>query len=667
MATPTFEIVHKGERLALVFNAMATMTGNAGRAYWGFWQDSLGFITATRNDARGLTGSFLHQEVSDTPGSYWEGVALALKNKGFTCYGSAVMNYCGPAGFASLNALGWAAGAEADVAINTFVGAITGITASATPVVTFSTTHPFAVGDKLNFTLTNSTPPLAGDYTVGAIGASTVTLAAGQITTSGTGNIGYSVVSGTPSAAANADAFPYTNVGMIGPPLYVPAGTTAPASASFANAGSLFGNTDQSGATGSVPSSWVCPFLLANPNLADVRCNFSYRALAACTINTCLKSALGGASTKLTITPTGATEWTNASILRTAATTTYYLMFQLYDYDTVGTTGKSTGPFLIDGIQFCLGSIDPETPTAGPGGFAVGPVFCKGGYSLTKTNAEMAYAGVPAMARFMRACRRSSEYFVACVCYAGNDSGHAINSFVTGDPPALDASTYTSGSGPLTNTAAGMVQNWKSMTAFLKAAWALAGGDPSKLIALHMYHTQPTAPYNTYIPAAEQALCDWVDSGAPGSEIVVVCRGTRALPASEIAAIRGYNALAFTVTGISAANPGVVTTNANHNLASGDKVAFRSTNSTPVLTEEYWITVLSATTFSLYSDQARATGVNVTGAGSAGTGVAINKDTPHLQVCGFLAFTECCINAVMAAVAQTLAAGRRFLPFPLFR
>ena len=124
--------------------------------YCPFIQDSLGFITPQRNDGRGL-------ETLDYPGSYWEGMLLAMKNRGFTIYGSALTNKA-QSNFASWNALGWHANYHTFTTI--IAKTVTAISAAAAPVITCAN-HGLDNNDVVSFSATNSTPPLSGGpYTI---------------------------------------------------------------------------------------------------------------------------------------------------------------------------------------------------------------------------------------------------------------------------------------------------------------------------------------------------------------------------------------------------------------------------------------------------------------------------------------------------------------------
>ena len=68
--------------------------------------------------------------------------------------------------------------------------AISGITISATPVITVPSGHGFSAGDAVWFSGTNSTPALSGPYVLAAATATTVTLLAGQVITTGAGTTG---------------------------------------------------------------------------------------------------------------------------------------------------------------------------------------------------------------------------------------------------------------------------------------------------------------------------------------------------------------------------------------------------------------------------------------------------------------------------------------------
>lgn len=94
------------------------------------------------------------------------------------------------------------------------------------------------------------------------------------------------------------------------------------------------------------------------------------------------------------------------------------------------------------------------------------------------------------------------------------------------------------------------------------------------------------------------------------------------------------------VTSASNTTPIRITTSANHGLASGDRVQIRGvTGNDPAnsiddtsLPPAWYITVISATTFDIYSDAARTVGVAGTGAGTGGTwkatAEALNGDYP---------------------------------------
>jgi len=88
-----------------------------------------------------------------------------------------------------------------------------------------------------------------------------------------------------------------------------------------------------------------------------------------------------------------------------------------------------------------------------------------------------------------------------------------------------------------------------------------------------------------------------------------------------------------TVTGISVANPGVVTTGAAHNLTDRQAVTIAGTiGNTPDTVGTFYAKVLSSTTFALYSDANLTTSVNVT-AVVDGTGTfSYSVVCPRIQV-----------------------------------
>ena len=97
-------------------------------------------------------------------------------------------------------------------------------------------------------------------------------------------------------------------------------------------------------------------------------------------------------------------------------------------------------------------------------------------------------------------------------------------------------------------------------------------------------------------------------AGTPATGTVQSELGTTAAPQH----ICYYCAPCPSIVSITLASPGVITTDAPHNLVTGDRVYLSGTDSTPALNGGRVVTVLSSTTFEV--------GVDTSGAGTANTG-----------------------------------------------
>jgi hypothetical protein len=116
---------------------------------------------------------------------------------------------------------------------------------------------------------------------------------------------------------------------------------------------------------------------------------------------------------------------------------------------------------------------------------------------------------------------------------------------------------------------------------------------------------------------------------------VLACASFAASPIA-IESVRAHGAagsFGCTVTGVSTANPGVVTCSAAHGLIDGDMIQVTGVvGATQAnITGYAKVTGQSTTTFALYSDAALATSVNVTGTYSSGGKVSQAYDVSGLS------------------------------------
>jgi hypothetical protein len=93
------------------------------------------------------------------------------------------------------------------------------------------------------------------------------------------------------------------------------------------------------------------------------------------------------------------------------------------------------------------------------------------------------------------------------------------------------------------------------------------------------------------------------------------------------AAVGAFGQVGGAITGVTTANPGVVTTTSAHGLIDGDQIQITGVNGATQanVTGYAKVTGYSTTTFGLYSDAALSTGVNVTGTFSTSTSSVVSK------------------------------------------
>lgn len=339
-------------------------------------------------------------------------------------------------------------------------------------------------------------------------------------------------VSIDPSTAGflSTSSFPYAAANFAGWIEYVPAGGPWPADNSIGTTSSYLHTTDQY--VGS--STWVNRYPIGDPKTTDVRLVFSYATNSAVNAWVGVSKFSQGVLVDKNLTANTAAAFVDTYLTVPANSAQYDLQFQLFSRYT----HQSVGPILFGGYQWCVSTIDPTGPTAGPCGWAVSPVYSKGGDTFALCLSALVSAGAAARREYFRAAVRSSKYLVISALFMGNDAGSGNNSFVYGDTPGAP-------SGPANNTAAGAVQNFKTFCQYVEEDLTAIGFDLANLCIVYgPYHTRTSAPNVTLHPVFEQAVCDWIDTGATYSTHACVVRGSRLASGETMLANIWYNNLA---------------------------------------------------------------------------------------------------------------------------
>jgi hypothetical protein len=427
-------------------------------------------------------------------------------------------------------------------------------------------------------------------------------------------------------------------------------------------------------------SWWVNPYDVGDPKTDDLRLQFRWAAQAGALVIVAVWRYFGALRGSHTIAPNSdQLDFVGESVHISAENNASGLAVQLFDYPTAAgasPAGRSIGPCLLGAFQITHVDVDIGDRSTGPGGFACGPYFARGGYTLARLNSEMWYGGVAAFAEFLAAAYERCKYIVLNLNFKGNDATGAgvgsFNSDIDIDNPPTNGGPFelavlndgTTVYHPVPDTdhpdqsgGDGYVRNVKSFAHLVELAAAVARVPLSSIAILSgLYH--PRDPAATDFGPMEQALCDWVDSGDAHSSRVVVVRDTRittfeafkraggldsAYPNSSFSGdVAGAN-----ISAISAANPSEITLTGAHGAASGDLAYFRNTNSTPALVGPYPITVTSSTKFTVP--------VNVTGAGTTGVVCLRSWDLAHPSPDGYLGYASLCVDGLLGATVNGLA------------